>query len=1140
MRHRELLARLGVRIAAYIDRRDATLLLDERGVMEADLLAAALPGYDDRARDEAVTVLGQWHACRFHALPEPDDNADFFAAVRWFSQLAPDTRQIPAAWRAPAWLAGSPEELATAAYETQRRLGDADDPWARQRALALWRAAVAAVGAEHPGRADLLAAAGAALLDQAESQPTSAGPELRAEGIALTRAALALVPAGHPGRLPLLGNLASALSDRGGPHDDDLDDVVTALAEAVDPVSPAAAAGRLPRYQLASALLARFDRTRLDADVDAAVRLARQLAEEPTTPDPLRQAARDLLVVTLQTRYEHRLDADDIRAAVAVGRALAADADPADPDRLRILGNLGLACWSAHRRSQEPDLLDEGIRVTRDAARSTPPTHPVRLGLLNNLSQMLRQRAVRTGATEDARAAVEAARAAVAAIPPGHPDHPGFLAMLGATLWASHLGSRDGAELDEAIRAMRQAADTIAPGHPDRGGFLTNLGMALATRAAMTDPPDRADVEGAVAAHREAVRATPARSAERPSRLVNFAISMNGLVDLGYGSAQEEPSAVEEAVDALAEVLDTLPAGRAERAGALMGLGRARWSRFERHRRPEDGQAAVAAWRELAGIPDVAVRVRVTAARRYATAQARMHGPAAALDGYAAAVELLPLLAWRGLNRADRQQNLAAVSGLAAEAAAAAVAADQPERAVELLEQARGVLWTQLLETRTGVSALRAVDPALADEFEQARAALDAPSATVVDAGPGMLTDVVDRRGDGAARFAAVVARIRALPPTAALPRPDRFLRPTSWTELRATVGDRTVVVVTVSHLRADALVISGGTVRAVALPALTEERLTAEVGAYLRLDGDGAAPGRDIVRSRVDPAGPATLAWLWDAVAEPVLDALGHRPEVDVAPRLWWCPTGLLSLLPLHAAGRHDGSGCSVLDRVVSSYVPTLRALGTAPAADTSRPDDGDGMLVVALPDTPGQPSLPAVERERRMLAALLARSAGSEILSGPAATRAAVDRALTRHRRAHVSCHGTQDLADPSRGGLLLHDGLLAVGDLVAADRPAGDWIFLAACKTATGGLGAVDEAITLSAALSYAGWRHVIGTLWTVDDTTAARVAELVYQTYRPDGPVDADTGARALHRALRRLRDERPDRPGLWAPFVHLGA
>src|SRR5699024_2157591 len=72
-------------------------------------------------------------------------------------------------------------------------------------------------------------------------------------------------------------------------------------------------------------------------------------------------------------------------------------------------------------------------------------------------------------------------------------------------------------------------------------------------------------------------------------------------------------------------------------------------------------------------------------------------------------------------------------------------------------------------------------------------------------------------------------------------------------------------------------------------------------------------------------------LEWLWDVVARPVLDALGFDgPIVDGNwPRVWWVPTGVLSQLPLHAAGYHTRGGHeTVIDRVMSSYASSVKAL--------------------------------------------------------------------------------------------------------------------------------------------------------------------------------------------------------------------
>lgn len=78
--------------------------------------------------------------------------------------------------------------------------------------------------------------------------------------------------------------------------------------------------------------------------------------------------------------------------------------------------------------------------------------------------------------------------------------------------------------------------------------------------------------------------------------------------------------------------------------------------------------------------------------------------------------------------------------------------------------------------------------------------------------------------------------------------------------------------------------------------------------------------------------------------------------------------------------------------------------------------------------------------------------------------------------------------------------------------------------------------DEAIHLASAFQLAGYRHVIGTLWPINDRLAARIAEAVYQGLASAG---ASGAAAALHAATRRIRDERPDFPFHWAAHIHVG-
>jgi CHAT domain-containing protein len=251
--------------------------------------------------------------------------------------------------------------------------------------------------------------------------------------------------------------------------------------------------------------------------------------------------------------------------------------------------------------------------------------------------------------------------------------------------------------------------------------------------------------------------------------------------------------------------------------------------------------------------------------------------------------------------------------------------------------------------------------------------------------------------------------------------------------------------------------------------------------------------------------------------------------------PRLWWCPTGPLTLFPLHAAGRPDIPGGSVIDRVVSSYTPTLRAL--IEARDPVPADVPASMLVVAVPHAPGQPPLPNVDREVVLLQSLLPEDRRT-VLRATDARVATVRDVLPAHRWVHFSCHGSQNLTDPSQGSLLLYDGPLTITD-ISARRHQGDFAFLSACKTATGGTALPDEAITLAAALHYTGYRHVIATLWSVRDSTAADVTEAIYTDIIQDGALHPDRSARALHEAVGTLRHKHRNNPSVWIPFIHIG-
>jgi CHAT domain-containing protein len=187
------------------------------------------------------------------------------------------------------------------------------------------------------------------------------------------------------------------------------------------------------------------------------------------------------------------------------------------------------------------------------------------------------------------------------------------------------------------------------------------------------------------------------------------------------------------------------------------------------------------------------------------------------------------------------------------------------------------------------------------------------------------------------------------------------------------------------------------------------------------------------------------------------------------------------------------------MLDRVVSFYTPTLTALARArrPA-----PDAPVRQLAVGMSRTPGLPPLPAVSAELDVLATHFPPDVGHHQLAGPLATRADVLTAIAARSWVHLSCHASQQHADPTSSGFALWDGTLTVADLAAQPARHGDLAFLSACQTAAGSVLQTDEAIHLASAMQFFGYRHVIATMWTIADSPAPRVADAFYTALRPD--------------------------------------
>ena len=257
--------------------------------------------------------------------------------------------------------------------------------------------------------------------------------------------------------------------------------------------------------------------------------------------------------------------------------------------------------------------------------------------------------------------------------------------------------------------------------------------------------------------------------------------------------------------------------------------------------------------------------------------------------------------------------------------------------------------------------------------------------------------------------------------------------------------------------------------------------------------------------------------------------------------PRIWWCPTGPLTFLPIHAAGLYNTheAGFKISDFVTSSYTPTLTALLKPPLATKQ---EFKGLLGVSQPCTPGLSQLPNAEKELTQIKQL---GSGLHICSllGELATVDSVLKGMEQHSWIHLACHAVQDTSEPTQSAFCLQDGTLTLSKIITKSFPQADFAFLSACQTATGDDKLSEEAVHLAAGMLAAGYRSVIATMWSIMDNDAPLVAEQVYQHLFHDPEPDSTGAAHALHHAIRHLHEQlqKSGEPSFlsWVPFIHVG-
>jgi CHAT domain-containing protein len=145
-----------------------------------------------------------------------------------------------------------------------------------------------------------------------------------------------------------------------------------------------------------------------------------------------------------------------------------------------------------------------------------------------------------------------------------------------------------------------------------------------------------------------------------------------------------------------------------------------------------------------------------------------------------------------------------------------------------------------------------------------------------------------------------------------------------------------------------------------------------------------------------------------------------------------------------------------------------------------------------------------------------------------------------------ARFACHGVLETGKPFDASFKLHRGSrLTLLDIVQSRLQDAEFAFLSCCHAAEiTAESVIDEALHLTAAMQYCGFRSVVGTMWEMADTDGRDLAKNFYKSLFSGGQ---DSGvpyygrsAEALRDATQKLRGKRGITLERWVNFVHYGA
>ncbi|KIK39487.1 hypothetical protein CY34DRAFT_328663 [Suillus luteus UH-Slu-Lm8-n1] len=954
------------------------------------------------------------------------------------------------------------------------------------------------------------------------------------QAIALQREALALCPVGHSHRSSSLNHLAIQLSTRFDHRGDaeDLDQAIALQREALA-LRPVGHTDRpVSLYNLAERLSNRFIHRGKDEDLDEAIALQKESLALCPVGHRYRPPLLNGLAAQLFIFFDHRGNHKFLEGAIALNREALTLCPVGHTDRPESLSGLANRLSARFRQRGNDGDLDEAIELHREALALRPVGRTYRSKSLDYLAVQLSTRFARRGNTEDLNQAIALQTEALTLRPVGHTKRSSSLNNLAAQLSTRFDHRGDVEDLDQAIALHREVQALCPVGHTDRSKSLNNLANQLSTRFDQRGNDE--DLDEAIVLCREALALRSVGHTDRPMSLNDLGKHL--FTPFDHRGNRED---LDESLEILQYALTLLTRHDPRQvilhnsfATVYLSLYRLRLDGTGAGEDHDSLNAAMHHLKTAANVVSAGLPPRLRESLSWVR-HARQHSHDTELEAHATSMQLLDAYISTTTLVSSRHNIMKNFpSTLAMDAASCALHSGDVRHAVELLEQGRTIIWTQMTRLRTPLDSLQAHGDhaaVLMKKFRDISSLLDKPPVNYPEAAHRVDVEAQETRYRRLVEdWNGVVEEIRKIEGF------SRFLLPPLFSDLQEAARDGPIIVLVASKSSCDAItILHQQPPTSIQLPTNLTQLQELVIALREAIKKDAGPKGNQTALIKV-------LRMLWDDVVRLVVQNLGRfAPRGS---RIWWCPTSLFNFLPLHAAGEYRANGESLSQRYISSYTPSLTALMRARrshARSLSVPFAAIGQNCPAGHSS--ESTLEFVEPELELVRSLLPNllTVSFTKITSVDATKSRALCAMQDHTWLHFACHGTQNHWEPFMSAFLMRDQPLSLLDITQTDLSRHEVAFLSACDTAVGDSSTPDEVIHLATGLQFAGVKSVVGTLWKVTDATVQRLVEEFYKHFCKDGNMNSKRAAQALHQAVHSLARDKDMPLDQRIVFVHIG-